>query len=121
MQTKLDYYTQKKEEFEKLNLQWEELLGFHEEIKKMEKEKEQVIKEKIKNDKFRKDVFADSKESEEEEEEEEELESKDYYYNAPFYEENPKMVGAKKDKFDSLIQSEKNEEDIMKDKYPFDF
>ena len=122
LKTKLEYYTKKKEEFEKLNWQWEELLGFHEEIKKMEKEKEEVIKEKIQNNKLRKDIFAESKESEEEEEEEEEeIESKDYYYNTPFYEENPKKVGEKKDKFDSLIQSEKNEEDIMKERYPFDF
>ena len=121
LQTKLEYYTKKKEEFDNLNWQWDALLGHNEEIKKMEKEKEEVIKEKMKNNKMRKDVFAPSKDSEEEvEEEEEEMESKDYYYNAPFYEENPKMVGAKKDKFDSYIQSEKNEEEIMKERYPFD-
>ena len=120
LNTKLDYYNKKKEIFDKLNWQWEELLGYHEQVKKMENERDEVIKEKIEKNKIRKDVF-DSGEEEEEEEEEEEIDSKDYYCNQPFFEENPKMVGENKDKFHSLIQSEKNEEDIMKEKYPFDF
>ena len=120
LQKKLDYYNKIKEEYDKLNGQWEELLGYREEVKKMEKEKEEIIKETINKNHFRKGAYAESEE-EEEEEEEEEIESKDFYCNGPFYEENPKKVGDKKDKFDSLIQSEKNEEDIMKERYPFDF
>ena len=94
------------------------MLGYHEEVKKMEKEKEEVIKEKIEKKQIRTDIFA--KEEEEEEEEEEESKSKDYYCNCPFFEENPKKVGENRDKFHSLIHSDNDEED-MKNKYPFDF
>ena len=118
LKTKLEYYKKKKEEFENINKQWDALLGYHEEVKKMEKEKEEVIKEKIEKKQIRTDIFA--KEEEEEEEEEEESKSKDYYCNCPFFEENPKKVGENRDKFHSLIHSDNDEED-MKNKYPFDF
>ncbi len=120
IETKLEFYMKKKEKFDELNRQWNELLGYHEEVKKLEKENEEVIKEKLKNKKHRKSIF-EREEPEEEEEEEEEIDSKDFYYRSPFYEENPKMVGKNKDQFDSLLQVEKNEEEIMKEKYPFDF
>ena len=120
LKAKLDFYIPKKEKYDELNLKWSELLGYEEEVKKLEKEKEEAIKEKILNNKYRKSIFT-ANEEEEEEEEVEEMESKDYYYRSPFYEENPKMVGENKDKFDSLLQIDKNEEEIMKEKYPFDF
>ena len=117
---KLEYYKKKKEEYERMKWQWEELLGEHEEIKKMEKEKEEIKERNIKENKVRIGIFAkkEDEEEEEKEEEEEELESKDYYCNGPFY-EDVKNKKNKENKFDSFIKSEKNEEDYIKEKFPF--
>ena len=96
LKIKLDYFLAKKEDFDNLNLQWEGLLGYHDDLKKLEEENKEKIKENIK------------------------INSKDFYCNSPFYEENPNIFG-KEDKFHSYIESIKNEEDIMNEKYPFDF
>jgi len=123
LKIKLDYFLKKKEDFDNLNWQWEGLLGYHDNLKKMEEENKENIKENINNNNLRKKIFEEKNEKneeEEEEEEEEEIDSKDFYCNSPFYEQNPKILG-NEDKFHSFIESIKNEEDIMKEKYPFDF
>ena len=120
LKEKLEYYKKKKEEYDGLNFQWDELLGYQEEVKKMEKEKEEVIQSQIKHN-YRRKIYEEKEEQIEEEEEEENYESKDLYYNSPFFEQNPKMIGEDKENFHSLIHSEKNEEDLMKEKYPFMF
>ena len=125
LKIKLDYYLAKKKDFDNLNWQWEGLLGYHDDIKRLEEENKEKIKENINKNNLRNNIFEKIKEKNEEEEEEEddeedEIDSKDCYCNSPFYEENPNILG-NEDKFHSYIESIKNEEDIMKEKYPFDF
>ena len=116
-QTKLEYYYGMKKEFDNLNWKWDILLGYNDKLIKYEKERIEFVKQKLANDKPRKSIFA----GEEEVEIEEEIKSKDYYCNSPFFEENPKKVGDNKDKFHSMIESEINEDDILKEKYSYVF
>lgn len=125
LKIKLDYFLAKKEVFDNLNWQWEGLLGYNDDLKKLEEENIEKLKENINKNNLRRNIFEKNKEKNEEEEDEEEedddeIDSKDFYCNCPFYEENPKIFG-NEDKFHSFIESIKNEEDIMKEKYPFDF
>ena len=125
LKIKLDYFLSKKKNFDNLNWQWEGLLGYHDDLKNLEEENKEKIKENIINNNLRNNIFEKKKEKHEEEEEEEEddedeIDSKDFYCNSPFYEQNPNIFG-NEDKFHSYIESIKNEEDIIKEKYPFDF
>ena len=114
---KLDYYNGMQKEFDKLNVQWEGLLGYKEKLLKYEKEEKEFVRQRLANDKPRKSIFA----GEEEVEVEEEIKSKDYYCNSPFFEGNPKKVGENKDIFDSMINSEVDEDENLKQKYPYVF
>ena len=104
---KLKYFLDLKDKFERLNWQWEELLGYHEQEKKYIQENKQFIKENIENNNLRKGIVY----IEEEEEEEEESDSNDYYCNAKFYEKNPKKVGENNDIFRSYIESVKDDDE----------
>lgn len=110
-QKKLDYYLALKDKFERLNWQWEELLGYHEQEKKFLEEKKQFIQENIEKNNLRKGVI----DIVEEEEEEEESDSNDYYCNAKFYEKNPKIVGENNDIFKSYVESVKDDDEKSKD------
>ena len=110
-QKKLDYYLALKDKFERLNWQWEELLGYHEQEKKYIEENKKFIKENIEKNNLRKGVV----DIVEEEEEEEESDSNDYYCNAKFYEKNPNIVGENNDIFKSFVESVKDEDDKSKE------
>ena len=110
-QKKLDYYLALKDKFERLNWQWEELLGYHEQEKKYIEENKKFIKENIEKNNLRKGVV----DIVEEEEEEEESNSNDYYCNAKFYENNPNIVGENNDIFKSFVESVKDEDDKSKE------
>ena len=107
LQEKLNHYLELKNKFERLNWQWDELLGYHEQEEKFRTEAEQFIKDNIKNGKLRKGVV----DIIEEEEEEEESDSQDYYCNAKFYEKNPKKVGENNDPYKSFVESVKDDDE----------
>ena len=104
---KLQYFLDLKEKFERLNWQWDELLGYHEQEQKYIQENKKFIKENIENNNLRRGVVY----IEEEEEEEEESDSNDYYCNAKFYEKNPKKVGENNDIFKSYVESVKDDDE----------
>ena len=104
---KLQYFLDLKETFERLNWQWDELLGYHEQEQKYIQENKKFIKENIENNNLRRGVIY----IEEEEEEEEESDSNDYYCNAKFYEKNPKKVGENNDIFKSYVESVKDDDE----------
>ena len=104
---KLQYFLELKDKFERLNWQWDELLGYHEQEQKYIQENKKFIKEKIENNNLRRGVIY----IEEEEEEEEESDSNDYYCNAKFYEKNPKIVGENNDIFKSYVESVKDDDE----------
>jgi hypothetical protein len=104
---KLQYFLDLKETFERLNWQWDELLGYNEQEQKYIQENKKFIKENIENNNLRKGIVY----IEEEEEEEEESDSNDYYCNAKFYEKNPKKVGENNDIFKSYVESVKDDDE----------
>ena len=104
---KLQYFLELKDKFERLNWQWDELLGYHEQEQKYIQENKKFIKENIENNNLRRGVIY----IEEEEEEEEESDSNDYYCNAKFYEKNPKKVGENNDIFKSYVESVKDDDE----------
>ena len=104
---KLQYFLDLKEKFERLNWQWDELLGYNEQEQKYIQENKKFIKENIENNNLRKGIVY----IEEEEEEEEESDSNDYYCNAKFYEKNPKKVGENNDIFKSYVESVKDDDE----------
>ena len=113
-ESKLAYYKDLKDQFERLNWQWEELLGYHEQEKQFIAENKQFIKENIDKNKLREGVVFV-----EEEEEEEESDSNDYYCNNKFFEKNPKMVGENNDIFKSYVESVKDDEKSKEIEIPY--
>ena len=104
-ESKLAHYKDLKDQFERLNWQWEELLGYHEQEKQFIAENKQFIKENIDKNKLREGVVFV-----EEEEEEEESDSDDYYCNSKFYEKNPNKVGENNDKYKFYTESVKDDD-----------
>ena len=65
---KLQYFLDLKETFERLNWQWDELLGYNEQEQKYIQENKKFIKENIENNNLRKGIVYIEEEEEEEEE-----------------------------------------------------
>ena len=116
---KYENYIKMKTDFENLNYQWEELLGYNDEIAKMKKENKEARTKKIEKNELRDDILLTPEEEEEEvyvDDDPEDFKEENFYCNGSFYEKTPVIKGEHIDKFDSFINPEQE-----KNKYPFDF